>query len=235
MSSACGAADYLEAVGVAIDLPPEGVAACVDEAGFGFMFAPLYHPATRHAVAPRREIGVRTVFNILGPLTNPAGAKRQLTGVAVDGLGGTVASVLALLGSEHALVVHGADGLDEISIAGPTSVYEMRAGEVKAYTIEPEAFGLRRAATDAVRGGTVESNRVLADAVLAGEPGAARDVVLMNAGAGLYIAGLADSIADGVQRAAAELDSGRAHAKLNQVVHVSQLARARHSAGVPVA
>jgi anthranilate phosphoribosyltransferase len=232
MSSACGAADYLEAVGVAIDLPPEGVAACVREAGFGFMFAPLYHPAMRHAIAPRREIGVRTVFNILGPLTNPAGATRQLTGVASGGLGETVASVLALLGSKHALVVHGADGLDEISISGPTSVHETRAGEVRTYTIEPEDFGLERAPIRAVRGGTVEANRALAEGVLAGAPGPARDVVLLNAGAGLYVAGLAASIADGVRRAADELDSGRARDTLQHVVEASQLARTRHSAGV---
>src|SRR5919199_4086954 len=126
ITSACGAADFLEAVGIAIDLPPEGVARCVAETGFGFMFAPQYHPAMRHAIVPRREIGVRTVFNILGPLTNPAGARRQLTGVAVADLGEKLASVLAMLGAEHALVVHGQDGLDEISISAPTQVHETR-------------------------------------------------------------------------------------------------------------
>src|SRR4051794_26066778 len=129
VTSACGAADYLEAVGVAIDLPPDGVARCIDETGFGFMFAPLYHPAMRHAIVPRREIGVRTVFNILGPLTNPAGARRQLTGVAVAGLGETLARVLDLMGAEHALIVHSQDGLDEISSCAPTNVYESRRGE----------------------------------------------------------------------------------------------------------
>src|SRR5262252_3237113 len=136
ITSACGAADYLEAIGVAIDLPPEGVARCVAETGFGFMFAPLYHPAMHHAIVPRREIGVRTVFNILGPLTNPAGARRQLTGVAVPDLGETIARVLDLMGAQHAVIVHGQDGLDEISVSAPTHVHEARAGQVRSYVIE---------------------------------------------------------------------------------------------------
>src|SRR5919199_260833 len=226
ITSACGAADFLEAIGVAIDLPPEGVARCVDETGFGFMFAPQYHPATRHAVGPRRELGVRTVFNILGPLTNPAGARRQLTGVAAPGLGDTLARVLALLGSEHAMIVHGMDGLDEISIGAPTEVNEARHGDVRAYTIEPESFGLPRASADAVRGGTVEANLALAQRVLEGEPGPPRDVVLLNAGASLYVAGLAGSIQEGIARAAQEVDSGRVKAKINQAADVSQRARA---------
>lgn len=225
VTSACGAADYLEALGVAIDLPPQGVSQCVAEVGFGFMFAPLYHPAMRHAVVPRRELGVRTVFNILGPLTNPAGARRQLTGVAVPGLGETLARVLALLGAEHALIVHGADGLDEISISGPTQVHETRGGTLTSYSIEPERYGLSRAPTDAVRGGTVEANLSLAADVFAGKVGPPRDVVLLNAGAGLYIAGLVPSIVEGVRRAAAEIDSGRARAKVEQVVETSQRAR----------
>jgi anthranilate phosphoribosyltransferase len=226
ITSACGAADFLEALGVAIDLPPEAVARCVEECGFGFMFAPQYHPAMRHAIVPRREIGVRTVFNILGPLTNPARARRQLTGVAVPGLGEKLAQVLALLGAEHALVVHGQDGLDEISISAPTQVHETRDGATSAYTIEPEAFGLRRAEHDAVRGGTVETNLVLAERVLGGEAGPPRDVVLLNAGASLYVAGIAESIGDGVKRAAEELDSGRVREKIRQAAEVSQRARA---------
>src|ERR671930_1667609 len=169
VTSACGAADFLEAIGVAIDLSPAGVVRCVDETGFGFMFAPLYHPAMRHALVPRREIGVRTVFNTLGPLTNPAGARRQLTGVAVPGLGETVVRVLDLLGAEHAVVVHSQDGLDEISVCAPTRVHEARGGEVRSYLIEPEQLGMRRWPTDAVRGGTVEANVRLADTVLEGE------------------------------------------------------------------
>lgn len=232
VTSACGAADFLEVLEVAIDLPPEGVARCVDHVGFGFMFAPLYHPAMRHAVVPRREIGVRTVFNILGPLSNPAYARRQLTGVAVPGLGETMASVLHLLGATHALVVHGEDGLDEISIAAPTQVHETRGGEQRAYTIQPEDFGLRRATTDDVRGGTVEANLQLANQVLSGASGAPRDVILLNAGAGLYVAGLCDSIASGVQRAAEELDSGRVRERIARVAAFSQQVRREMNDGV---
>jgi anthranilate phosphoribosyltransferase len=230
ITSACGAADYLEAIGIAIDLPPTGVARCVDETGFGFMFAPNYHPAMRHAAIPRREIGVRTVFNILGPITNPAGARRQLTGVAVAGLGETLARVLDLLGAQHALVVHGHDGLDEISVCAPTSIHEARDGEVRSYTIDPEQFGMQRWTADAVRGGTVEANVRLAQAVLAGTHGPTRDVVLLNAGAALYMAGLEDSIQDGVHRAADELDSGRAREKVEQVAVASQRIKAEPTA-----
>jgi len=235
ITSACGAADFLEAIGVAIDLPPEGVARCVRETGFGFMFAPQYHPAMRHSIVPRREIGVRTVFNILGPLTNPAGARRQLTGVAVAGLGETIAQVLALMGSRHAVVVHGQDGLDEISVSAPTHIHEAREGGVRSYLIEPEQFGLKRWERDAVRGGNVEANVRMSDAVLAGERGAAREVVLLNAGAALYMAGLAESIQDGVERAADELDSGRARAKVGQVAVASQRIKAEVADAAEVA
>ncbi len=229
ITSACGAADYLEAVGIAIDLEPRGVAACVDETGFGFMFAPNYHPAMRHAGVPRREIGVRTVFNILGPLTNPAGARRQLTGVAVPGLGETVAQVLNLMGAEHALVVHGQDGLDEISVCAPTNIHEARSGNVRSYTLEPEQFGMQRWTIDAVRGGTVDANVRLAGAVLEGARGPSRDVVLLNAGAALYMAGLAACIADGIAMAGDELDSGRAKAKGEPVAAASQRIRAEQA------
>jgi anthranilate phosphoribosyltransferase len=222
VTSACGAADFLEAVGIAIDLPPAGVARCVAETGFGFMFAPQYHPAMRHAIVPRREIGVRTVFNILGPLTNPARARRQLTGVAVPGLGETVARVLALLGSEHAMVVHGEDGLDEISLAARTQVHEARGEEVRFFTIDPTMFGLKQAATDEIRGGTVDSNVRIARDVLDGKAGPPRDVVVLNAGAALYVAGEVDSIPSGIDCAQAALDSGRAKAKVAQVAVVSQ-------------
>jgi anthranilate phosphoribosyltransferase len=231
VTSACGAADFLEAIGVVIDLGPEGVARCVDETGFGFMFAPNYHPAMRHAVPVRREIGVRTVFNILGPLSNPAGVRRQLTGVAVPGLGETLARVFEMLGAEHAVIVHGQDGLDEISVSAPTSIHETRYGELRSYTIEPEQFGLQRWPTDAVRGGTVEANVRLGRVVLDGQRGPARDVVLLNAGASLYMAGVSDSIQDGIARAADELDSGRARAKVEQVVVASQRIKAEQ---VPV-
>jgi len=235
VTSSCGAADFLEAVGVAIDLTPVGVARCVDETGFGFMFAPLYHPAMRHSIIPRREIGVRTVFNILGPLTNPAGARRQLTGVAVPSLGETVARVLDLLGAEHAVVVHGQDGLDEISVCAPTQVHETGRGGVRAYTIEPEQFGMRRWTTDAVRGGTVEANVRLAEGVFDGERGPARDIVLLNAGMALYVAGLADSLHDGLERVADELDSGRARAKVKQVAAASQRIKSETAPAAEVA
>jgi anthranilate phosphoribosyltransferase len=230
VTSQCGAADFLEAIGVAIDLDARGVSRSVAETGFGFMFAPNFHPAMRHAIVPRREIGVRTVFNILGPLTNPAGARRQLTGVAVPGLGETVARVLALLGAEHALVVYGEDGLDEISVSAPTQVHEARGGDVHSYRVTPEDFGLQRWHAHAVRGGTVETNLTLATAALAGQPGPARDVVLLNAGAALYAAGLVDSISAGVKLAAVELDSGRARAKVEQVAAASQRIKAEQAA-----
>ncbi len=226
VTSACGAADFLEAIGIAIDLTPPAVARMVAETGFGFMFAPLYHPALRHAAGPRREIGVRTVFNILGPLSNPAGARRQLIGVAVPELGAKFASVLALLGSEHAMVVHGQDGMDELSVSAPTQVQEVRGGEVCSYTIEPEQFGLRRWATDAVRGGSVEVNVRVARGVLDGEVGPARDVLLLNAGTAIYVAGLASSIQAGIACATDELDSGRARHKVEHVAEASQRIRA---------
>jgi anthranilate phosphoribosyltransferase len=235
ITSACGAADFLEAIGIAIDLPPEGVARCVAETGFGFMFAPQYHPAMRHSIVPRREIGVRTIFNILGPLTNPAGARRQLTGVAVAGLGETVARVLGLMGARHAIVVHGQDGLDEISVSAPTNVHEARNEVVESYVIGPEQFGLRRWSSEAVRGGNVEANVRMAHLVLDGEGGAPRDVVLMNAGTALYMAGLAESIQQGIQRAAEELDSGRARDKVNHVAHASQRIKAEVASGAEVA
>jgi anthranilate phosphoribosyltransferase len=230
ITSACGAADFLEAIGIVIDLTPDGVARCVQETGFGFMFAPLYHPAMRHSIVPRRDIGVRTIFNILGPLTNPAGARRQLTGVAVPGLGQTLARVLDLMGSVHALIVHGEDGLDEISVSAPTQVHEARDGQVVSYTIEPEQFGIPRSSPDAVRGGTVDVNVRMAHAVLGGERGPSRDVVLLNAGASIYMAGLAESIQDGIARVADELDSGRARAKVAQVASASQQIKADQAA-----
>lgn len=232
VTSQCGAADFLEAIGIAIDLSPGAVAQCVVESGFGFMFAPRYHPAMQHAIVPRRELGVRTVFNILGPLTNPAGAARQLTGVAVANLGRTLADVLALLDAKHAIVVHGQDGLDEISVSAPTDIHEVKNGEVRSYVLEPEQYGMRRWDRDAVRGGTVDANVRLARAVLNGETGPARDVTLLNAGTALYVAGVSDSIAEGIVRAADEIDSGRALDRLDLVARVSQRIRADAAAEV---
>jgi anthranilate phosphoribosyltransferase len=232
VTSACGSADFLEAMGVPIDLRPDEVAQAVSRCGFGFMFAPLYHPAMRHAIGPRREIGVRTVFNILGPLTNPARARRQLTGVAIPGLGQLMAEALARLGSARALVVHGEDGLDELSISAPTIVYELRDGAVRSYRVAPEDVGLRRHDAALVRGGTVDANVALARAVLAGEPGAARDVVVLNAGAALYAGELTPSIEAGARKAEELLDSGAVSHALSGIVRASAELRAREAGGV---
>jgi len=229
VTSNCGSADILEALGVAIDLDPERVARRVHLPGFGFMFAPLYHPATRHAVAPRREIGVRTVFNLLGPLTNPAGATRQLTGVAVPEVARIVAEVLSLLGTRRTLVVHGTDGLDEISISAPTSAYLVEGERIEPVELSPERFGLRRSRPEAVRGGTVEENLRLARTVLAGEPSPARDVVLLNAGAGLFVAGLVADIEAGVERVRELLERGDVRVRLEHIRAVSEQLRREQS------
>lgn len=222
ITSGCGSADILKALDIAIDLSAKNVAACVNEAGFGFMFAPAFHPGLKHAGAPRGEIGIRTVFNILGPLTNPARATHLLVGAAVGPLAPKLAMALSRLDVTHALVVHGAGGLDEMSLSGPTQVFEVDAGEVTSYEVEPEKFGLDTAELTGIRGGTVESNLELARLALSGEPGPARDVVLLNAGAGLYAAGLADTIKEGIDFAADLISTGRARDKLEHVREVSQ-------------
>ncbi|HZO32906.1 MAG TPA: anthranilate phosphoribosyltransferase [Chloroflexota bacterium] len=221
VTSSCGAADILEAFGVAFDLPPDAVADCINETGFGFMFAPIYHPAMRHAVVPRREIGVRTAFNLLGPITNPAGVTSQVTGVGVASVTPVIAEVLRLLGSKRALVVHSKDGLDELSICAPTTVYDVADGTVREYEVAPEAVGLKRAPMAAITGGTVESNLRMAQAVLAGDQGGPRDAILLNAAAGMVCAGLAEDIPAGVKLAATAIDTGKARAKLDQVREVS--------------
>jgi anthranilate phosphoribosyltransferase len=221
ITSKCGAADILEALGVAFDLPPDGVAECIRRTGFGFMFAPVYHPAMRHAVVPRREIGVRTAFNLLGPITNPAGVTSQVTGVAVGPVAPVIAEVLRLLGSQRALVVHGSDGLDELSISAPTKVYDVSDGTVRDYEVTPESVGLQSHPTESIRGGTVEANLRHAQSILGGEQGAARDAVLLNAAAGMVVAGLSDDLRAGAQRAAEAIDSGAARAKLEEVREVS--------------
>jgi anthranilate phosphoribosyltransferase len=231
ITSGCGSADILEALGIAIDLPPQAVARCVDEVGFGFMFAPAYHPAMKHAAAPRREIGIRTAFNILGPITNPAWASSLLTGVAVGPLAPKVAKVLQLMGVRHAMVVHGLDGMDELSISAPSQVYEVTADGVRDYVLTPEQFGLERAEPHAVRGGTVDANLGLAQAALAGQPGAPHDVILLNAGAGLYVAGLAQSISDGIALARQLTTSGKVQAKVERIRQVSQQARQQQGVG----
>lgn len=221
-SSPCGSADLLEAAGVNIELMPDQVGACVDRAGIGFMFAARHHGAMRHAAGPRRELGVRTVFNVLGPLTNPAGVKRHLIGVYASHLVETLARVLQRLGSERALIVHAEDGLDEISCAAPTLVAELAAGAVKTYRITPEDFGIPTSSLADLRVTDVTRSLELVRGVLDNRPGPARDIVLLNAGAALYAAGIDDSIKTGVQHAADAIASGAAKRKLAELAALSQ-------------
>jgi len=208
-SSACGSADLLEALGVRIDLGPQAVAACIGEVGMGFCFAPIFHPAMRHTVL-RRELGIPTVFNFLGPLTNPAGAAHQALGVSDRGMAPKMAEVLARTGSVHALVLRGSDGLDEITLSGPTEVWELRGGRVTEWVIEPGDLGIDPAPREAFTGGTPAHNAETTVAVLSGELGACRDFVLINAAAALVAADLAQNLADGLAAARESVDSGRA-------------------------
>lgn len=221
VSSKCGSADLFEALGVRIGAEPDIVERCLDEAGIAFFFAPTFHPSMRHAGPTRKDLGVRTAFNLLGPLTNPAGASRQLVGVPRPELTELVARSLALLGSERAWVVHGADGLDEISTTGYTKVSECRGGAVNTFYVHPGDFGLPKASPAQLRGGDAAANADIARAILAGEKGAARDIVLLNAAAALLIAGRVPAIAEGVHQAAAALDNGEAARVLETVVRVS--------------
>jgi anthranilate phosphoribosyltransferase len=221
MTSRCGSADVLEALGARIDLSPEQVKACLEETGVGFMFAPSFHPAMKFAAGPRREIGVRTVFNILGPLTNPAGAACQVLGVADPSLAETMALVLARLGSRRALVVHGRDGLDEMSISGPTLVCELAGGRVRQYEVMPQEVGLALSDAASVAGGTPEENAAALREVLAGRPGPQRDIVLLNAAAGLVALERAAALAEGVALAADAIDSGAARERLERFVAVT--------------
>ena len=215
VSSSCGSADVLEALGVNVNLTPAQVANAVEEIGIGFMFAPNHHSAMKHAAPVRRELGVRTLFNLLGPLTNPANAKRQIMGVFSPALTVKLAQVLQQLGSEHVLVVCGADGMDEISFTGDSHVAELKNGQVSAYTINPAQFGLPLHSLASIQIDNAEQSKAMILAVLNGELGAARDIVLLNAGAAIYVAGLADSLAAGVNKAAEVIDQGLALAKLN--------------------
>ncbi len=221
MTSDCGSADVLEALGAKIDLAPEGVAACIERTGFGFMFAPAFHPAMKFAVGPRREIGVRTVFNILGPLTNPAGAEAQVLGVAEASLAEKLAHVLARLGTKHALVVHGEDGLDEVSAGASTHIHELRDGRVVTSTVRPGDLGLPSHPIEDVRGGSAEENAGALRRVLAGGSGSLRDFTLMNASAALVASDLADDLTQGVRLAAESIDSGAARQKMEAFVEVS--------------
>jgi anthranilate phosphoribosyltransferase len=222
MSSQCGSADVLEALGVKIDLNAEQVQRCLQEIGIGFMFAPAFHPAMRYAAAPRREIGIRTVFNILGPLTNPAGAKAQVLGVGDESLIEKLASVLQGLSCQHALLVHGEDGLDEITITGKTHICELKEGNIKRYAISPEDFGLSRASSDSIKGGNIKANADLLRNILAGASGPQRDVVLMNAAAALVVGDKAKTFQQGVATAKEVIDKGDASAKLDQLIELSQ-------------
>jgi anthranilate phosphoribosyltransferase len=222
VSSRSGSADVLEAAGVNLDLTPDQVKACIDRVGVGFLFAQRHHGSMKYAIGPRRELGVRTVFNLLGPLTNPAGASNQLVGVYAERWVEPVAQVLKKLGSRHVLVVHAEDGLDEISIASPTLVAELRDGEIKTYTVTPEQFGIERAPLKQITVDTVPGSLKLMLAVLNGEPGPARDIVALNAGAAIYAADLADSLAAGVERARAVIADGSARRKLDELVELSR-------------
>jgi anthranilate phosphoribosyltransferase len=204
-----------------VDAPKERVEACIEQIGIGFLFAPLLHEAMKYAVQPRREIGIRTIFNLLGPLTNPAMANHQLIGLYSGELVATIAHVLKNLGSVRAMVVHGLEGLDEISLCGPTKVAELRAGEVREYQIEPEELGLERRPLADLHGGSADQSARIVRSVLQGEKGPARDVVLLNSGAALYVSGTAPSIADGMRVSADSIDSGKARRKLDDLVRMT--------------
>jgi anthranilate phosphoribosyltransferase len=218
VSSSSGSADVLEAAGVKLDLKPKQVAKCVKQVGVGFMFAPLHHQAMKHAIGPRKEMGVRTIFNLLGPLTNPAGAPNQLLGVFGDQWVEPMAHVLRELGSRHVLVVHSEDGLDEISIGSSTWVSELKEGEIYNYTIEPADFGMQPTNINELVVGSVKESLDMMKSVLRNEPGPARDVVLLNAGAAIYAADLAETLPDGVQMADEAIASGAAKKKLKELV-----------------
>jgi anthranilate phosphoribosyltransferase len=217
-SSSCGAADVLEALGVKLDLGPGRVAACLEEVGIAFMFAAAFHPAMKHAAAPRREIGIPTVFNILGPLNNPAGARAQVLGVAEGALLERMATALKNLGCRHALVVHGQDGLDEITVTAPTSICELKNGSIGSYRITPEECGLKRAHSDELKGGDAACNAAILRAVLGGEKGPRRDIVLVNAAAALLAGDACINFYEGIRMAKESIDGGKALAKLEAMI-----------------
>jgi anthranilate phosphoribosyltransferase len=224
VSSQSGSADVLAALGVKVDAPKERVEECIAQIGIGFLFAPLLHEAMKYAVQPRRDIGIRTVFNLLGPLTNPALAAHQLIGIYSGELVAAIAHVLKNLGSVRAMVVHGMEGLDEISLCGPTKVAELRDGEIKEYMVAPEEFGLKRCRLEDLHGGNAEQSAAIVRRLLQGDQGPARDVVLLNSGAALYVSGSAASVKDGIVLAAASIDSGKARQKLEQLVQLTNAA-----------
>jgi anthranilate phosphoribosyltransferase len=221
-TSQCGSADVLEALGASIELEPGAVAECIDAVGFGFMFAPRHHQAMRHVVPVRKELGVRTIFNFLGPLTNPAGARRQVIGVSDGRFLETIAAALRELGTEMALVVSSADGLDEFSVSGATNVVELRGGELRSFEVTPEEVGLERAPDGAVGAGTPGQNAAVLRGVLSGNSGTERSLALLNAGAAIYVGGAADSIEAGVRRAEESIDSGAARELMERYVELSR-------------
>ena len=218
VSSKSGSADVLEAAGVNLDIDPQQVGACIEEVGVGFMFAQKHHSAMRHAIGPRKEMAVRTIFNILGPLTNPAGAPNQIIGVFDGDLIEPLARVLKQLGSRHVMVVHAEDGMDEISISAKTNVAELKDGEVSVYTVSPGDFGLETADASILSVGSVEQSLAMIQSVLANNPGPALDIVSMNAGAAIYVSGVADSLVEGIQQAKAAIANGKAAAVLANLV-----------------
>ena len=220
-SSQCGSADVLEVLGVNIQAAPDVAAACLIEVGMAFFFAPTFHPAMKHAAQARKDLGIRTAFNLLGPLTNPARPTRQIVGVPRPDLTELMARALALLGSERAWVVHGADGLDELSTTGYTKVSECRNNAVQTFYVHPADFGLAKATPEALKGGDAQTNAAIVRSVLSGTKGAPRDVVLMNCGAALFIAGQADTVRAGVAQAAAAIDTGAAATVLENLIRVS--------------
>lgn len=235
MTSRCGSADVLEGLGVQIELEPEQVAECIDRVGIGFMYAPAFHPAMRFAGPVRREIGIRTVFNLLGPLVNPAGATHQVVGVPDVPTADRVARVMGMLGSRHALVVHAHEGLDELGVAGTSTIAEMLMREsawVTSYEVEPERFGLQRHDLDAIRGGGVQDNVRITEEVLNGTPGARRDITLLNAGAAIYAADAVPTIEAGIEEATRSIDSGAALAKTRELAELTQRISSPQTAGV---
>ena len=232
-SGTSSSGELLEGLGVVIDLGPAGVRRCVTETGFGFCFAPRYHPAMRHAAPVRKELGVPTLFNVIGPLANPAGVKRQVLGVSDPKLATKMLGVLQSRGAVRALVVHGEDGLDELTTAATSTVLELHDGAIRTYTVDPTDYGIAAPAPDALRGGDAARNVELTGSVLAGEKGPHRDIVLLNAAAGLVAAGTVESLGDGFEAAAASIDDGAAARVLDDVVRVSQAARAAETADAP--
>lgn len=222
VSSQSGSADLLEKAGAELNLNARQVTDVIERAGVGFMFAPMHHSAMKHAIGPRKEMAVRTIFNVLGPLTNPAGVKRQVVGVFSPELTDVIANVFAELGSEHTLVVHSDDGMDEISVSAPTKVSEMKEGKVSTYTIEPEVFGMNKSPIEELVVADPAESLALIERVFAGEDCAARNAIALNAGAGIYVSGLAESLDDGIKKALTAIDNGKAKAALDAYVQATQ-------------